>query len=179
MAEARTLTADIQIRLLRRSDVGRLRAAYEVNREHLAPWEPVRGDEFFTDEVQTVSVQAKLDQYAQGIQFPWVLLAGNRIVGTITLNDVVRGSFLNGHVGYWVDQEFNGRGIGSAALAFVVEIAREELGLHRLQGATLCHNFGSQKILRRTGFEEIGVAPSYLKIAGEWQDHKLYQRILY
>jgi ribosomal-protein-alanine N-acetyltransferase len=77
-----------------------------------------------------------------------------------------------------VDKEFNGRGIGTAAVAFAVEAARSELGLHRLQAATLPHNVASRKVLKRSGFEEIGLAPAYLKIAGSWQDHVLYQRIL-
>ena len=78
-----------------------------------------------------------------------------------------------------MDKDVTGRGIGSAAVEFAVEAAREELGLHRLQAATLPHNAASQKILRRAGFEEIGAAPAYLKIAGSWQDHILYQRILF
>jgi ribosomal-protein-alanine N-acetyltransferase len=81
-------------------------------------------------------------------------------------------------VGYWIDREFNGRGIGSAAIAYAIQTGNKDLGLHRLQAATLRHNAASQKILKRAGFEEIGLAPAYLKIAGSWQDHMLYQRIL-
>ncbi|RJU02603.1 N-acetyltransferase [Arthrobacter frigidicola] len=88
------------------------------------------------------------------------------------------GPFLNGHLGYWVDSELTGRGIGSAAVAFAVEAAQDVLGLHRLQAATLPHNSASQRVLDRAGFEEIGVARAYLRIAGRWQDHRLYQRIL-
>jgi ribosomal-protein-alanine N-acetyltransferase len=36
----------------------------------------------------------------------------------------------------------------------------------------------SRKLLTRAVFAEIGLAPSYLKIAGSWQDHVLFQRIL-
>jgi ribosomal-protein-alanine N-acetyltransferase len=57
--------------------------------------------------------------------------------------------------------------------------ARDELGLHRLQAATLPHNEASQAVLTRVGFERIGFAPSYLKIAGEWQDHVMFQLILH
>ena len=78
-----------------------------------------------------------------------------------------------------VRETINGRGIGSAAVAYAVGAARTELGLHRLQAATLPHNAASQTILRRSGFEEIGRAPSYLQTAGAWQDHILYQRILF
>lgn len=86
--------------------------------------------------------------------------------------------FLSAHVGYWIDKDFTGRGIGSAAVAFAVAAAREHLGLHRIQAATLKHNEASRRLLRGAGFEEIGLAPSYLKIAGIWQDHVLFQRIL-
>ena len=59
----------------------------------------------------------------------------------------------------------------------VVETARQ-LGLHRIQAATLLHNAASQRILNKSGFTQIGLAPLYLKIAGQWQDHLLFQRIL-
>jgi ribosomal-protein-alanine N-acetyltransferase len=61
---------------------------------------------------------------------------------------------------------------------FATDHARTELGLHRVQAATLLHNEPSRKILKRAGFREIGVAPQYLKIAGRWQDHLLHQLIL-
>jgi len=50
--------------------------------------------------------------------------------------------------------------------------------LHRLQAATLLHNSGSQRVLADNGFERIGIAPQYLRIAGEWQDHLLFQLLL-
>jgi ribosomal-protein-alanine N-acetyltransferase len=108
-----------------------------------------------------------------------VLLDKDRIVGAITLTGIVLGPFCSAHVGYWVDRDYTGRGIGLAALTHVLGYARNDLALHRIQAATLLHNAGSQKILRRAGFEKIGMAPAYLKIAGSWQDHNLYQRILY
>ena len=51
----------------------------------------------------------------------------------------------------------------------------EELGLHRIQAGTLLHNVRSQRVLERTGFVRFGMAPAYLNIAGQWQDHALYQ----
>ena len=156
-----------------------MKDAYLLNRDHLAPWEPERSEEFFTVERQSQVIESKLAQHAEGSEVPFVLLDGDRVVGALTLTGIVRGPFLSAHVGYWVDKEFNGRGIGSAAIAAAIEFSRQGLGLHRLQAATLTHNAASQKVLKRAGFEEIGLAPRYLKIAGSWQDHMLYQRILY
>jgi ribosomal-protein-alanine N-acetyltransferase len=90
----------------------------------------------------------------------------------------VRGPFLSAHVGYWVDARLQGRGVCSGALGTAMIHARDELGLHRLQASVLPHNPGSRAVLTGAGFTLIGTAPSYLRIAGTWQDHLLYQRIL-
>jgi ribosomal-protein-alanine N-acetyltransferase len=57
----------------------------------------------------------------------------------------------------------------------IIVVAFGELGLHRIQAATLLHNLRSQRVLERNGFVRFGVAPAYLNIAGKWQDHALYQ----
>ena len=92
----------------------------------------------------------------------------------ISLNGITRGAFQSASVGYWVSQSSNGRGLASAAVAEVVGLAFRGLGLHRLQAETLLHNAPSQRVLIRNGFRPFAVAPSYLKIAGEWQDHVLF-----
>lgn len=173
------LTSTVRVRVLHRSDAARLAEAYQRNREHLAPWEPLRAEEFFTAEGQAASIESKLGLFIAGSDVPWILMDGARVVGVMNLSGIVRGPFLSAHLGYWVDKEMTGRGIGSAALEFAVQTARTELGLHRLQAATLPHNAASQKILKRAGFEEIGLAAEYLRIAGSWQDHVLFQRILF
>lgn len=61
----------------------------------------------------------------------------------------------------------------------IVSAARGELGLHRVEASTLTHNLASQSVLRKAGFEQIGMAPRYLEIEGRWQDHNLYQVILH
>lgn len=178
-ALAGELPGEVRIRLLRGSDAERLGAAYRRNRDHLAPWEPVRSGEFFTTEGQSANIGGKLGMFAAGTGVPWILLAGDDAVGAMTLTGIVRGPFRSANLGYWVDREVTGKGVGSAAVAHVLEAARSALGLHRVQAATLPHNAASQRVLQRAGFREIGLAPEYLQIAGAWQDHVLFQRILY
>ena len=67
--------------------------------------------------------------------------------------------------------------MATAAVAAIVRRAFDELGLHRIQAGTLVHNLGSQQVLLRNAFTRIGLAPAYLRIAGRWQDHLLFQRI--
>lgn len=69
----------------------------------------------------------------------------------------------------------NGRGLATAAVRDIMGVAFEELGLHRIQAGTLLHDVRSQHVLERNGFVRFGMAPEYRCIAGEWQDHALYQ----
>ncbi|PRB42004.1 GNAT family N-acetyltransferase [Arthrobacter sp. MYb23] len=171
--------AQFLLRPLEISDASGLAAAYRRNRGHLAPWEPARADHFFSTAGQAAVIQGKLGLYEQGTEVPWVLSTAQGIMGMFSLSGIVRGPFLNANLGYWVDEGCTGKGVASGAVAAVVSMATKELGLHRIQAATLAHNTASQAVLKRSGFERIGLAPSYLQIAGEWQDHVLFQRILF
>lgn len=173
------LADGVVLRELRRDDAAALAAAYARNRVHLAEWEPVRDEPFFTVAGQQVEVGLQLDSAVAGGSFPLVLESDEAIVGRFTLSGVVRGPFQSANLGYWVDGTLTGRGIATSAVAAVVRIARDDLGLHRIQAATLPHNTGSQRVLERNGFTHIGFAPTYLKIAGRWQDHELFQVILH
>jgi ribosomal-protein-alanine N-acetyltransferase len=157
-----------------------LAAAYERNRQHLAPWDPERDDRFFTPEWQESHVAASLVESDAGRSARFVLIrdADHAVVGLVNLNNIVRGAFWSADLGYWIDREHAGRGSMTRAVAAVREHAASVLQLHRLQAATLLHNAASQRVLAANGFERIGIAPKYLRIAGEWQDHVLFQRIL-
>ena len=87
----------------------------------------------------------------------------------------MRGAFQSATLGYWLGAEFNGRGLATTAVRDIIRLAFDDLGLHRIEAGTLVHNIRSQPVLERSGFVRFGVAPAYLNIAGEWQDHILYQ----
>lgn len=168
-----------EVRLVQAADVEALHALVVANREHLAPWEPLRDESFFTLEHQVGVVAGQLERHALGQEHPCVITLDGGLVGRITLSNVARGPFQSANLGYWIDAGHQGRGLATRALSRVVEVARDELGLHRIEAGTLPHNVGSQTVLRRCGFEQYGMAPAYLKLAGRWQDHLLFQRILH
>lgn len=167
----------ITTRLVRLEDAPILAGLLQVNRDFLAPWEPLRAGGYFTVEGQREAVRTALDQHEQGVSQPCVILDAGRVVGRINLSSIVRGPFQSCHLGYWVSAAANGRGVATAAARDMVRVAFEELGLHRIEAGTLPHNVASQRVLERTGFTRFGLAPKYLHIAGEWQDHVLYQLV--
>jgi ribosomal-protein-alanine N-acetyltransferase len=91
----------------------------------------------------------------------------------------VLGPFRSAWLGYWIAADRQGRGLATAAVERVCRIARETVGLHRLEASTRPDNLASQRVLEKSGFEPIGMAPRYLHIGGEWRDHRLFQRILH
>lgn len=159
-------------------DATRLADAYTRNREYLAPWEPLRPDEFFTPEWHADEVRLQLRSAAEGRSLPLVITDGDEIVGRLNVSNIVRGASQSASLGYWVDRGHAGRGVGTAAVLAAVDVARDELALHRLEAGTLVHNHRSQRVLVNAGFALIGLAPRYLRIAGHWQDHRLFQRLL-
>jgi [ribosomal protein S5]-alanine N-acetyltransferase len=167
----------VEVRSLRPDDVPVLARLLRAERDFLAPWEPVRAEDHATEEVQREVVAQALADAAAGRALPLVVLADGAVVGRMTVSNVVRGAFRSGDLGYRVASTHNGPGVASTAVALTVRRAFDELGLHRLGAATLLHDVRSQRALERNGFERIGMAPRYLQIAGEWQDHLLFQRL--
>jgi ribosomal-protein-alanine N-acetyltransferase len=166
---------DVTVRVLTEDDVPALTRLLVANREFLAPWDPERPDEYFTEGVQRAEARRTLERHGQGGVLPGVVLVDGEPVGRVNVNNVVRGPLLSGDLGYWVSEHVTGRGVATAAVAAMVRLAFGEAGLHRLQAGTLVHNSASQRVLRRNRFERIGFAPRYLRIAGRWQDHLLFQ----
>ncbi|MEE6260832.1 GNAT family N-acetyltransferase [Plantactinospora sonchi] len=159
-------------------DAPALAELFQLNRDFLAPWEPIRPDGWFTVAGQRADLAAALDRRDQGTGLVHVILDdAGRVVGRIALNSIIRGALQSGSVGYWVSGSHNGRGLATAAVREIVRVAFTELGLHRLQAETLPHNTPSRRVLERNGFVRIGMAPEYLNIAGRWQDFVLYQLV--
>jgi ribosomal-protein-alanine N-acetyltransferase len=172
------MTGVASTRLVSLDDVPVLTALAIANRDHLAPWQPTPPPDAFTEQGQADLVRAALDEEASGLSLPHVILDGSgAIVGRIALNSIIRGAFQSASVGYWVDSDATGRGLATAAVASIIELAFGEVGLHRLQGETLPRNLASRRVLERNGFTEFGLASDYLRIDGRWQEHVLYQRI--
>ena len=151
------------------ADAEAFAALFSANRDFLAPFDPIRPDDFYTVEGQRTRLARSIGTYA--------ILDGDEVAGTLGISNVVLGAFRSANLGYWVDGARNGRGLATRAVAAAVEIAFGELGLHRLEAGALVENIASQRVLEKNGFERIGLAPRYLLIAGAWRDHFLYQRL--
>ncbi|WP_395244057.1 GNAT family N-acetyltransferase [Agromyces sp. MMS24-K17] len=163
-------------RLIRLEDAARLAELQRAGREFLAPWEPARTEHDFTEDGQRRFVADALAQHRRGDALPHVVLDDDgEVVGRMTLSGIVLGVWCSANLGYWIAEHANGRGYATDGVRAMAAIGFGELGLHRIQAVTLRHNARSQRVLEKAGFEHIGMAPKYLRIAGRWQDHEMFQ----
>jgi ribosomal-protein-alanine N-acetyltransferase len=170
--------SNIFLRLVHPSDAAELADFHTRNREPAAEFEAVRPAEFFTFAGQQNQIQSALDLHSQDRAFPCLICFNEtgKIVGRANLSNIVRGVFQNANLGYIIDHAHNGRGIATKAVGLLVNYAFTGLNLHRLEAATLLHNYGSQRVLEKNGFRREGLAKDYLFINGKWQDHFIFAR---
>jgi [ribosomal protein S5]-alanine N-acetyltransferase len=168
---------EVQLAPARVADAERLTRFMLDQRAFLAPYDPPRGDEFFTVEGQRRELESVVAAASVGTRQRFLIVAGEELLGWLTVSNIVRGPFQSANLGYSVGEQYNGQGIGTRAVELARDWAFGEAGLHRLEAGTLVHNRASQRVLEKNGFERIGTARRYLFIAGEWSDHVLFQRL--
>jgi ribosomal-protein-alanine N-acetyltransferase len=160
------------------------------SRGFLEPWEPTWSEDAlsrnaYRDRTQRLAREWRADiAYGfhifarKGLSYGGDRLTTEQLVGGINLNGIRRGVAQAANIGYWLGEPYARRGLMSAALSLILPFAFHDLNLHRLEAACLGSNDASQRLLRKFGFQPIGLAHSCLKINGRWQDHMLFDLVL-
>jgi ribosomal-protein-alanine N-acetyltransferase len=122
------------------------------------------------------SVRSDLRRAArQGTAMPFAVCvvsgAEERLVGQLTIGNIVRRAFCSGYAGYWVDSRVAGRGVIPTALALAVDHAFADGGLHRIEVNIRPENQPSRRVVEKLGFRQEAYHERYLHIDGEWRDH--------
>jgi ribosomal-protein-alanine N-acetyltransferase len=93
------------------------------------------------------------------------------LLGCMNLNEIVRGSFQNAFLGYWIGAPYARRGYMAEALRLAMRHAFETLGLHRLEANIQPDNAPSAALVQAAGFRHEGHSLRYLQVGGTWADH--------
>ena len=154
---------------------GAVCAYFARNQAHLAPWEPLRPDGFYTPQAVRRRLENAAAEADESRSFQFLLWDRDRddMVGACNFTGITRGVSQSCYLGYSLDALHQGNGLMTAALRRGIAFMFEQQALHRIMAAYLPHNSPSERLLQRLGFEREGYARAYLKIAGCWQDHVL------
>ncbi|TDB81543.1 MULTISPECIES: GNAT family N-acetyltransferase [unclassified Micromonospora] len=122
------------------------------NRAWFARTIPDRGDGYFAGfDARHAALLA--EQATGGCHFHVMVDDDGAVLGRFNLVDVVDGG---AELGYRVAERAAGRGLATAGVRQVCDLARDEYGLTRLTAVTTLDNPGSLAVLRRTGFTPVG-----------------------
>lgn len=169
-------TTRLWIRMPRLQDAIAVLEYYTTNREHLAPFEPLRDAAFYTlayweSEIQKCQEEFQADCALRVFLFP--KSAPDTVIGVVGFSNFIRGAFQACYLGYGVARAVEGQGIASEALRPLIEYVFRELHLDRIMANYMPRNARSARLLKGLGFVIEGTARNYLKIQGEWEDHVL------
>ncbi|HPG03643.1 MAG: GNAT family N-acetyltransferase [Rhodoblastus sp.] len=148
----------------------------EHSRNFLTPWEPVWPSDDLTRAAFRRRIRRHAEEMARDEAFPFLIFRARdkALVGGLTIGQIRRGVAQAGTIGYWVGVNYAGQGYMSRALRAAVAHSFASLRLHRVEAACLPTNMASIRVLESAGFKREGLARSYLRINGRWQDHLLF-----
>jgi len=105
---------------------------------------------------------------------PFAVTYGGRLVGQLTVANILWGSACSATIGYWVDRAVAGRGVMPTAVALATDHCFGAVGLHRIEINIRPENTASLRVVEKLGFRDEGIRLRLLHINGAWADHRSY-----
>ena len=172
-------TENLIISVLNPDDVELLVKYERDNRSHLSPWEPTRIAGYFGLEETKKRVELNFKNFQLGSSISLVAFdkSKSEIICLCTFSNIVHGVFQACNLGYSISEKKQGKGLMFEMLQASIQYVFIEYNLHRVMANYIPSNIRSEKLLDKLGFQKEGMAKSYLKIAGSWQDHVLTSKI--
>lgn len=167
------------VTILRPEDSELVHFYFNSNKDHLAPWDPIREADFYSVERCRARVAGEWEAFQQerALHFYALNHSKTEVMGRCSFSNIVRGPFQACHLGYSIGAKYQGQGHMTEILSAAIDYVFETVKLHRVMANYIPRNIGSGRVLEKLGFEREGLARSYLKIAGHWEDHVLTSKI--
>ena len=166
------------IRLITIDDAGAIAEHIRRDRETKGRWEPDWPPDYYTLDGQRRRIERMLARHRDGESWPGVIVAGQTVIGQMTVQEILQRAWRKASIGYWVGTPYQGQGHATRAVNLVVALMTRDLGLHRAEAFTQIENIASQYVLRRNRFQPIGIARSRIFTGGAWHDEIMWERLL-
>lgn len=166
----------IYINPLSPSDADELLQLQKNNQSFFEKYSMARPATYYSLETQKELIESWEHNAKKDVEYNFGIykINGLLLIGTITLFQVMRGSLQSAFIGYFLDQQQNGKGYTTEAVEMIVNYAFETLHLHRIEAGVMPHNIGSMRVLEKAGFHKEGLAKKNVKINGVWEDHQVF-----
>ncbi len=167
-------TPRLVLRPFRRKDTSPVHDAVRASLPELAEYLP-----WAVNYQRTVTAQFVKDSigaWASGRAFDFAIRSiedEDRHLGNVSVWFVSRANLV-GEVGYWVRSDVTSQGIGTEACARALQIAFEELHMHRVTARVAVGNSASERVVQKLGFLKEGTLRDEVKVGDRWMDHTVW-----
>lgn len=152
------------------------------NKRHLARWEAVKPDDYYTRRYTFALIRHEAKQFMQAKEIAFWLFDRDKndgkVIGRISVFGIIPGNYSTAIVGYKIDEDYQGKGYACEAMQAVERFLYEELGIRRLEALILPENTRSAALVKRLGYSFESEAKQIVEVAGIRRDHMRYYKIL-
>lgn len=145
------------------------------NQRWLAPWEASAASGY---PLEDMGLEAFIRRSARLVRkrryYPFAVYVDGKLVGQVTIGDIALGASHSGNLGYWVAEEYSGRGVITTAVALVLDLCLGAPHLHRVEINIRPENKVSLRVVEKLGLRFEGRKNNFYCISGKWADHLGY-----
>ncbi|ANU15180.1 Ribosomal-protein-L7p-serine acetyltransferase [Planococcus halocryophilus Or1] len=163
---------DLSLKVLEMRDAERIFSLTDVSREYLREWLPWLD---FTTKVEDTRdfIKSGSSNFVEGKSLGAAILYKGEIVGVGGFNSI-NAANKTAYIGYWLGQEYQGKGIMTSVSKALTDYAFTELKLNKVEIRAAAENQKSRSIPERLGYKEEGTIRQAEWLYDHYVDHVVY-----
>ncbi|MFM2587894.1 GNAT family N-acetyltransferase [Vibrio sp. TBV020] len=166
------IDADISIALVQESFANHYSSIVNSQIDYLSEWLAWPG--VCTSEQDfRFFIQRVLHEYADGKSMTCAIVYQGTIVGNCSFNTINYDTKC-AEVGYWLSQPYQGKGIITRVVKYLISYAFNQLDLQKVQLSAAVDNLPSRRVAERAGMTLEGVLTNQEKVGDRILDHAIY-----
>lgn len=144
----------------------------DANREYLADWMTWPPNTNCVKDAQSF-IKTSLIGLSENKELACAIEYKGKIVGVVTFNEIdhERKKVI---IGYWISEEFQGRGFITKSCKALIAYAFNSLGILKIEMHVATENTPSQKVCERLGFQLEGTIRNCENLNGKIVDYNFY-----
>ena len=163
---------NISLELINESHAQPIFDMVDKNRKHLREWLS------FVDRMQTIEfaenfVKGTIQRNKDGNEFAFVITKNRMVIGRIGVYKIDSQNKI-GEIGYWIIDDFQGKGIVTKSCKAIINFCFTELQLNRIEIKCGTENFKSKTIPEKLNFKKEGVIRQGELLHDKFIDLNLY-----
>ena len=163
---------DLQLAIVQPSFARRYLDIVTAERAYLSKWLPwakhANNEAFFLE-----FIRKSLQGYAEGKSMTCAIVYQHTVVGNVSFNSIDQ-ELKKVVVGYWLSEKYQGMGIVTKAVSFLIEYAFSELSMDKVEICAAVDNTASRRVCERLNMVLEGIISNSENVNSEIIDHAIY-----